>query len=65
MGQKIDYNGVRALRGQRHNTQQTLTQVTPPPPPPPPPPRVIMLSWCVAITILYSLNLLHVDVDLT
>ena len=32
MGQKIDYNGVRALRGQRHNTQQTLTQVTPPPP---------------------------------
>ena len=58
MGQKIDYNGVRALRGQRHNTQQTLTQVTPPP-------RVIMLSWCVAITILYSLNLLHLDVDLT
>ena len=58
IGQKIDCSGVRALRGQGHNTQQTLTLAAPPP-------RVIMLSWCVAITILYSLNLLHVDVDLT
>ena len=36
IGQKIDYNGVGALRGKGHNTQETLTQV--------PTNRVIMLS---------------------
>ena len=32
-GQRIDYNGVAVLRGQRHIPSQKLTQVIPPPPP--------------------------------
>ena len=35
MGNKIDYNGVRALRDQRHIPSKKTTQVTPPPPPGP------------------------------
>ena len=30
IGQKIDYNGEGALRGQRHIPKQTLTQASPP-----------------------------------
>ena len=29
IAQKIDYNGVGALRGQRHKTKKKITQVTP------------------------------------
>ena len=39
IGHKIDYNGVGALRGQRHIPSKALTQV-----PPPPPPRGLSLS---------------------
>ena len=32
IGHRIDYNGVGALRGQRHLPRQKLTQVPPSPP---------------------------------
>ena len=33
IGQKIDYNGVGALRGQRHIPSKYLPKYPPPPPP--------------------------------
>ena len=34
IGHRIDYNGVGALRGQRHIPSKNLPKYPPPPPPP-------------------------------